>query len=1260
MEINCGCSVIFSLILFFLVHCSHQASMPLEITVCQSLREDVKGCVPLSKLAISANDLVRSHTIIKFYPGRYYLYSLMIIKGVSNISFTGMGLSTPNVMCTRRDSGIAFMNVDGIFISNLTFSNCGVNGSYFKPKTKWYSYASFIILESQNLIMDGVIVQHGRGYGVSGSNILGNSTITNSVFTNMTEGGGFYLLYQNTLASASNIQHNITFVNSQFTNNSMCMENSHGAGLAIHPRQTFYTVRVCLLEVQVVGNRAWGTAGIVMSSMSPNPNSLLIERSVFSHNSVLYAGTSGFSFQHLTAVSTSQNSPAVVIEIVNSNFTENIGIETHLQPDDRIPSNVIDFTVFATTTHNPHIIGSVRGCIVANNVGGSNVAIHAGINTKLDTHQNDILTIKVVGSQFVNNTSTAYMNNKRSTVGMMHVKNATFVDCFFANNTGTALLADTSKIYLQGSNIFAENKAYNGAGLSLYGDSYLYLHLLSITKFVKNQAENTGGGIYVARTTETIERSHCFFQFYDIVGYYIFNNLQVTLLFSNNSAKLSGNDVFGGRFSTCYVDQQYYAGRDAIVAISHTIGDYTLDISSKPLRVCHCNADFMPDCWTYSKMITTYPGKKFTLPLLAVGQLVFKNFTLGVPSAIYASLQPQTGNDNSQTLPSSLHVQEGGRTCSELTYSISSRNEHEIMVLTTEKADLILLQNLETLLDFDNNWYSHSDLISQNPKIPIYINVTLAPCPLGFELSTRNVCECVPRLTQLRVNCSIDALVFHKEPLIWIGTRTLQGSEKRGDNFSSSLSMEFLTHEHCPFDYCMPSYNFSLNNSDTQCAHGRSGILCGDCKPGSSLILGSSKCKECSNKFLALLVPFAFAGLLLILFLILTNMTVASGTVNGLMFYANVVIINKSSLFPPNTDSGVLFTFIAWLNLDLGIDTCFYDGLDSYANAWLQFVFPLYICLLATLIIVASKYFKIVNRVCGRNIVPVLATLFLLSYTKLQRAIITSLSFTIVNSDRGSFAVWLSNGNIQYLHGKHVYIFLFAAASLCAILLPYTLAIFLGPWLQSWTQHKLLTWVITLKPVYDAYLGPFKDRFRCWAGVLLLARGLLLIIAAVNVLGDTSINLLGMSIVSCLLVALVWQFSGVYKLWPVSCVESFFLLNLSILASVTLYNKTTGGNQYVAISISTGSALVVFLLLLLYHLLTYIKNVKVLILKLQQSYNCLGEVNNNRGHQRDDDDEEILNLLDSGRNEGTAVSSTVIDIPKQLVLSPKDLEMDTY
>ena len=58
------------------------------------------------------------------------------------------------------------------------------------------------------------------------------------------------------------------------------------------------------------------------------------------------------------------------------------------------------------------------------------------------------------------------------------------------------------------------------------------------------------------------------------------------------------------------------------------------------------------------------------------------------------------------------------------------------------------------------------------------------------------------------------------------------------------------------------------------------------------------------------------------------NLTVPQGTINGLI-YANIVRANKAVFFPPG-DTNILTAFIAWLNLNLGIGTCFADGLNGY------------------------------------------------------------------------------------------------------------------------------------------------------------------------------------------------------------------------------------------------------------------------------------------------------------------------------------------
>ena len=238
----------------------------------------------------------------------------------------------------------------------------------------------------------------------------------------------------------------------------------------------------------------------------------------------------------------------------------------------------------------------------------------------------------------------------------------------------------------------------------------------------------------------------------------------------------------------------------------------------------------------------------------------------------------------------------------------------------------------------------------------------------------------------------------------------------------STAGIEIIIHKQCPFDYCKSSdLELNLKESDKQCDFNRSGTLCGGCQSHFSQVLGSSRCLKCSNIWLLLIIPLAFAGILLVGSLVATNLTVSVGTTDGLILYANIVQPNKAIFFPGKSSSSFLSVFIAWLNLDLGIETCFYSGLDAYAKTWLQFVFPIYIWLIMITIIVFSHYSTTVARLNGRNAVPVLATLFLLSYGKLLRTIVTVFSFTVLEGKKS--AVWLYDGNVLYLQGKHVPLF---------------------------------------------------------------------------------------------------------------------------------------------------------------------------------------------------------------------------------------------
>ena len=181
--------------------------------------------------------------------------------------------------------------------------------------------------------------------------------------------------------------------------------------------------------------------------------------------------------------------------------------------------------------------------------------------------------------------------------------------------------------------------------------------------------------------------------------------------------------------------------------------------------------------------------------------------------------------------------------------------------------------------------------------------------------------------------------------------------------------------------------------------------------------------------------------------------TVSIGTINGLLFYANIVKISESTgIFFRNGPIPVLSQFIAWLNLDLGIETCFYHGMTAYAKVWLQFVFPLYIWFIIATIIVLCRYSTWLSNKIGSNVVQVLATLILLSFTKIFRTFAPALSWINLSLKNNSTTTkWYVDGNVDYFSPEH-YILMAAAVLFLLLAVPYTLALLFDAVIKNISQ----------------------------------------------------------------------------------------------------------------------------------------------------------------------------------------------------------------
>ena len=189
--------------------------------------------------------------------------------------------------------------------------------------------------------------------------------------------------------------------------------------------------------------------------------------------------------------------------------------------------------------------------------------------------------------------------------------------------------------------------------------------------------------------------------------------------------------------------------------------------------------------------------------------------------------------------------------------------------------------------------------------------------------------------------------------------------------------------------------------------------MCGQCQEGLSTVF-SSHCKTCSNVYLLLIIPIIVVGFILVVLLFLLNLTVTDGAVNGFILYVNIIGINSPILFPNLSHFTPAYTFISLANLDLGIQTCFYNDMDDYAKMSLQLAFPFYLIFIATLIIITSCYSTTIQRLTACRALPVLATLFLLSYkyTKILRIVSSVLFFYSTITHLPTTLVWSVDANV--------------------------------------------------------------------------------------------------------------------------------------------------------------------------------------------------------------------------------------------------------
>ena len=467
---------------------------------------------------------------------------------------------------------------------------------------------------------------------------------------------------------------------------------------------------------------------------------------------------------------------------------------------------------------------------------------------------------------------------------------------------------------------------------------------------------------------------------------------------------------------------------------------------------------------------------------------------------------------------------------------------------------------------------------AKQSQLRIDIQFNDCSCPIGFEQDpdhSRCNCVCDSRLNMLSISCDSTTECIVKKGNFWI------------QYINSSGIDGFVIHSPCPNGHCLNldvemKFNSSTTFNDEQCVN-RSGILCGSCLPSHSLSIDSTHCMQCTDAWRGQMVGITltaiFGGIALVAVIMVLDLTVATGTINGIIFYANIMNSGFIELASPKFA-------ISWLNLEFGFDVCFINGLDVYWKTWLQLLFPAYIFLLVGLIVVFSRLSLKFSYLIGkRNPVATLTTLILLSYTKFLRTTIIALSFTTLSYPSGiSKTVWLPDANIKYLRGKHIALFIAANLILLAGV-AYTLLLFSWQWLLRNQDLWIFRWVRyqKLQNFLEPYHAPYTYQHRYWTGLLLVARIALYLTSAINVSGDTDVTLYSITILTSALLFLKSAYNrGIYRNMLPNVIETICFINIVLVCTTNLYYRNS--KQNVLAYILGTLTMIMLLFIVIFHI----------------------------------------------------------------------------
>jgi len=804
------------------------------------------------------------------------------------------------------------------------------------------------------------------------------------------------------------------------------------------------------------------------------------------------------------------------------------------------------------------IVIRIEQCNFIDNEGDSGSAIYtqlsefrASLESKVTGGiRYDLIDVNAINNKLSPGANLDYSTNRVIT-GVFSYENCRAYfqcnhQCNFTGNQPSVIYGRNSGVIVSGRAVFEHNEANLGGAFRLL-DTVMYVYTGSELWFEHNFATTAGGAINIYFSNTNVQTQDiCPIQFIgNSSESTIFNledlyKLNVNIGFSNNSAiiQTSLQSIDANVFYICswYPDTltQIDLGTSAPVingtrdSVYRSVFDFYpigsanghLFIQGYILCICDETSMYNSTACLRDQQLHLYtpivPGRSFNISIVSLDVVG----SIGNSQLLYSRVYHNSVTDEQLILGAGQNVRP---------FSMSNVNR------TCTNTDFVVYGRYPEL---PNNGTLEISLTNQQYSLKVLFN--FSTCSVGFKLYSLNNesfgCVCV------------DFFATKTDGRFECDTTTGNITRHHNQAWLSVIDGDLQYVRICAPTYCHNKLlTFDLNEEDVLCTNHHSGRACGGCEDGFSRVFGSDTCKRCDNTWLATIVLYAILGIALVLILFLLKFTVTLGMINGLIFFCNVMSINEQLFFNTQISSfSFLRVFISLINLDLGFEICFYDGMSQLAKTGLQFVFPIYLWLLMLIIIYMGKFYICARKLSSHSALPVLATLVLLSYSKLLRTTISVFAFeTMSSSEHGSIYVWQPDPNVEYFIGGHIVLFIIAVFFLLVFIIPFVIC-FTFPSLVL--RSKRLSYFF---PILGCYFAPYKVKYRYWFGLRAL---LLLYLSGMEVIIFTYREALLLSSIAVVgFYTIVQTYFHPFKGRLTNILDIAFMGIFLLIATITLY-----------------------------------------------------------------------------------------------------------